>query len=230
MYQGKKVTAIITAAGSGVRFGAAFNKVFCELDGEPLYRFSLSVFGSHPAVDEIIITVKSGEEILFDTAGTKKPVRLIPGGKTRRESVMNAVIAAEGDIILIQDAARPFLRQEYIDGCLGAMPGFSGATVASPARDTVKLARENGAVALTTDRSRTFLIQTPQCFRREVLLRCSLAYDGSYEATDECMLLEHEGEEVALITGGPHNIKITDPLDLEIAGVILHAQTDTHAG
>ena len=156
-----------------------------------------------------------------DVTYDENSITVVEGGQTRRESVRNALLATDADIVLIQDAARPFLKREYIDGCLDAMDRYPGATVAAPSTDTIKISREDQTVDHTTDRSRTWQTQTPQCFDRQVLLEANARYDGSIEATDDCMLLERTGFPVALIPGSAENIKITRPLDLKLAELLI---------
>ena len=225
MYRGKTVDAILLAAGSGTRFGAGYNKALVCLDRLPLFVRSLRVLTAHRAVDRVLLVMQKKElSILTDDVLGRYvdslPVR-VAGGATRHESVRNALKASDADIVLIQDAARPFITDDYIDGCLAAMDTCRGATVAAPSSDTVKIAGEDGFVAQTTVRARTWLTQTPQCFCRKTLLRANAAYDGSYEATDDCMLLERIDEPVALVPGSRENIKITTPLDLKLAKLIL---------
>ena len=107
----------------------------------------------------------------FDDWASRPCDRFVAGGATRRESVLNALKATNADIVLIQDGARPFLKSEYIDGCLAAMEQCPGATVAAPCTDTIKISDEYGLVKTTTNRADTWLTQTPQCFDRLTLLQ-----------------------------------------------------------
>ena len=161
-----------------------------------------------PAIREII---RAAQEA---TGEKTVPVLLAPGGESRQESVLNALKEAESPLVLVQDAARPYIRREYIDACLEALKEADGCAAAVPSRDTVKLTDENGYVTATTERARTFLVQTPQGARREALLdaytRC-----GGEAVTDDCSLLEKAGYRVKLVPGGPDNIKITFLEDLE---------------
>ena len=225
MYQGKTVDAVLPAAGSGTRFGAGYNKAFVTLGDAPLFVHALRTLCAHPAVDRVFLVMQEKDFAalpdlcLYGCDDTV--IEFTEGGATRRESVQNAVLRSDADIVLIQDAARPFITFSYIDGCLAALETCRGATVAAPATDTVKIADEKGLVTQTTDRARTWMTQTPQCFDRKTLLRAYDAYDGSYEATDDCMLLEHLGEAIAIVPGSRSNIKVTTPLDLVLAQALL---------
>ncbi len=220
MIQNKKVTAILLAAGSATRFGSGYNKVLAKLGGKPVYLWSLELLTAHPAIDQVILVAQEKEFEAFDDWAIRPCDRFVAGGATRRESVLNALKATDADIVLIQDGARPFLKSEYIDGCLAAMEHCSGATVAAPSTDTIKISDEYGLVKTTTNRADTWLTQTPQCFDRLTLLQANEVYDGSYEATDDCMLLEHLGMRVAIVPGSRENIKITMQLDLLMAKVL----------
>ena len=104
------------------------------------------------------------------------------------------------------------------------MEHCAGATVAAPSTDTIKISDEYGLVKHTTNRADTWLTQTPQCFDRLTLLQANDVYDGSYEATDDCMLLEHLGMRVAIVPGSRENIKITTQMDLLIAKALLESR------
>ena len=221
MIQDKKVTAVLLAAGSATRFGAGYNKVLAKLGDKPIYLWSLDILTAHPAIDQVILVAQEKEFSAFDGWTPRPGDKFVAGGATRRESVLNALRATDADIVLIQDGARPFLKSEYIDGCLNAMEQCTGATVAAPCTDTIKISDEYGLVRTTTERADTWMTQTPQCFDRKELLLANEFYDGSYEATDDCVLLEHLGEKVAIVPGSRENIKITMQLDLLMARTLL---------
>ena len=123
-------------------------------------------------------------------------------------------------MVLIHDGARPLVTERMLEDCLAALEEADGATIATPSRDTVKLADEEGYAEATTDRSRTWLVQTPQAFYREELLALHRALGDGPERgqiTDDCMLLERAGRRVKLVPGRRENIKITTPEDRELA-------------
>lgn len=216
MTQKKKVAAILLAGGSGTRFGADKNKVYVEALGQPIFQYSLDVFAAHPRVDEIILVAKAGEEDFLARLTCAKHRRVVTGGDTRQESVLHGLLATDADIVLIHDGARPLVKASYIDACLDAIESCSGASVAVRSKDTIKLADENGIVQMTTKRANTWLIQTPQCFDRKLLLEAHEAQKGNPEITDDCMLLELVGERVQLVEGDYTNIKVTTPEDLAL--------------
>ena len=223
MIQGKPVTAVLLAGGSGSRFGAGRNKVYVPLLGKPMLRYSWEVLEESPLVDQLILVIRPEDraDALAVTAGSRKPVRLAEGGETRQESVLHALADAQGELVLIQDGARPLLKPRYVTECLEAMERFPGAAVAVRSKDTVKLADAAGVVVQTTRRADTWIVQTPQCFHREALLEGHRLAAGDPEITDDCMLLERMGRPVKLVEGDYTNIKVTTAEDRILAELFL---------
>ena len=151
---------------------------------------------------------------------------VVTGGADRADSVKNALEAARGEIVLIHDGARPLVTAAMLADCLTTLAEADGATVAVPSRDTVKLADSNGYVTATTERSKTWLIQTPQAFRREELLALHCSITERETVTDDCMLLERAGRRVKLVMGSYRNLKITTPEDRELAEFYLGKGTE----
>lgn len=215
------VSGIIAAGGSSTRFGTGQNKTLCLLAGRPVLAYSLRTFLASPAVDEVILVARAGEEqtvrALAQSLAPQKPVAVVTGGVDRAASVQNGLAAAKGEIVLIHDGARPFVTEKMITSCLAALEGADGVTTAIPSRDTVKLADETGNVIATTCRRETFLVQTPQAFYREQLLRLHRTLSDRDTVTDDCMLLERAGLRVKLVAGSERNLKITTPNDLLLA-------------
>jgi 2-C-methyl-D-erythritol 4-phosphate cytidylyltransferase / 2-C-methyl-D-erythritol 2,4-cyclodiphosphate synthase len=167
-----------------------------------------------------------------------KPVRAVAGGAARADSVRNGLAAAEGSaVVLVHDAARPFATPELAARVAEAAARDGAALAAVPATDTVKRAAAEGdpRVAETLDRRTLWLAQTPQGFRRDLLLRAyEAAGAAAAAATDECALVERLGSPVTLVPGEPGNFKITGPADVERARAVLEAPVamgvgyDTH--
>ena len=215
------VSGIIAAGGSSTRFGTGQNKTLCLLAGRPVLAYSLRTFLASPAVDEVILVARSGEEqavrALAQSLAPQKPVAVVTGGADRVASVQKGLAAAKGEIVLIHDGARPFVTEKMITDCLAALEGADGVTAAIPSRDTVKLADGRGNVIATTCRRETFLVQTPQAFYRDQLLRLHRTLSDRDTVTDDCMLLECAGLRVKLVAGSERNLKITTPNDLLLA-------------
>lgn len=227
------VSGIILAGGSSTRYGTGENKTLVELLGRPVLEYSLRVFLAADVVDEVILAARAGEEAtlraLAESLSPEKPVTVVTGGKDRAESVQNALTAAKGERVLIHDGARPLVTKELLEDCLAALAQADGAAVAVASPDTVKLTGADGYVERSTDRSRTYLIQTPQAFYREELLALHRALGDGPERgqiTDDCMLLERAGRRVKLVPGRRENIKITTPADRELAEFYLKKGTD----
>ena len=191
---------------------------------------SVAAFLSHPAIAEVIVALP--QRVVDDppdylrAAAVAKPVRLVAGGARRQDSVANAFrIAAPGsDVIVIHDAARPFVSASLIARTIAAAAESGAAVAALQSRDTVKRADDARVVTETLARETIFLAQTPQAFRREVLAAAfEFATRSHVEATDEAALVERAGHSVRIVEGDASNIKITTPDDLVIADAIAHA-------
>lgn len=218
--------AIIAAAGSSVRYGGE-NKLMQELGGMPVLARTLLAVDRAGSIDEIVIAAREDELLpyaqLCKTFGIQKPVKVVPGGATRTESVLRAVLeASEGATLLaVQDGARPLVTSALIDDTVAAAQRYHAAAPAVPVTDTIKVAHD-GIVESTPERSTLFAVQTPQVFDAELLkaaLQDALRADAAL--TDDCSAVERFGKEVHLTAGDRENIKITTPLDLTIAEAIL---------
>jgi len=217
--------AAILAAGRGARFGA--DKTEALLAGKPVWRWSLDTFLNHPEIDAVIL-VTSADKIEELVALLPARVRVICGGNTRQESSLQAVLAAEGaEIILIHDAARPFVSNRIISDTIKGIQTSGAAAAALPVVDTIKEKSDEGI--RTLDRSRLVAMQTPQGARRTLLLQANeLSSPG---ATDEMALLEAIGISPTIVDGEPNNFKITTPEDLIRARSIVGAgETRTGIG
>lgn len=220
MIKEKSVTAVIVAAGNSVRFGQNCNKNFVHINEKPIVLYSLEAFNEHEQINEIFLVVKKEElEIakeVIEKIQPKKEIRLIIGGKTRKESVYNGIKESNAEIVIIHDAARPMIQQNYITKSLQAMEEIKGTSIAVKSKDTIKITDQKGIVIETTDRACTWLIQTPQCFHRKILLAAHEKYKEDDSITDDCMLLEKEKQPIKLIEGDYSNIKITTYDDLAL--------------
>lgn len=214
-----KFSAILAAGGSGTRFGGEINKVYLPLNGQTVIGVCMDKLLSSPLVAELICVYrKEDEELLLPVleekkAKSSKRILAVPGGETRRASVYEGLKQAQEDYVLVHDAARPFFTVKWIDDLAEALKSVSGASVALPSPDTVKITNEQGLVLETTDRSRTWLVQTPQAFRRSVLLKAHQRVPSSVPVTDDCGMLEYCGFDVRLVPGSSANQKLTAPED-----------------
>jgi 2-C-methyl-D-erythritol 4-phosphate cytidylyltransferase len=151
---------------------------------------------------------------------------VVEGGETRSESVSNALAAVGTELVAVHDAARPLVTPELVEGVVATLvadPDAAGAIAAAPLTDTVKQVRAGGVLVETTlDRGRLWAAQTPQVFRTEALRRALEADpERVAAATDEAMLVEAAGGRVLIHPSPPENLKITTPLDLQLAELLL---------
>lgn len=215
------VVAVIAAAGRGRRLGGGRPKQLLELGGRSLLQRSVDAFDRSPRVAEIVVAVPAdlATSGALSLAGTK-PCRIVAGGARRQDSVANGFDAVDSraDIVVVHDAARPFVTEDLIARTIDAAAESGAAIAAVPARDTVKRAAADCRfVGETLPRETVYLAQTPQAFQREVLRAAiALGRDG-VEGTDEAVLAERAGHPVRLVEGDPRNIKITTPDDLTLA-------------
>lgn len=216
----KSVTAIIVAAGDSTRFGQNKNKNLFEVNEKPIIAYSIEAFNKSNRIDDIILVIKASEKEYFEgivqNIELSKTLKYVNGGKTRMESVYNALRKTTSDIVIIHDGARPRIKEEYIDKCLEQMGKFKGVTVGVKAKDTIKICDDNGVVIETTKRANTYLIQTPQCFDRETLLELHEKFKGDSEITDDCMVLEKGGYKIKVVEGDYTNVKVTTFDDLHL--------------
>lgn len=221
-----KFGAVLLAAGNSTRMGGSRSKVLEELGGRPALCRSLEVLDRCPLIGEICLVCREQDrgDMLPLTSGLATPVRVVPGGAQRQDSVEQGVEALTGpwEYVAIHDGARPLVTEEVLAAvCRDAM-AHGAATAAVPSKDTCKLADGAGFVAATPARDRLWAVQTPQAFSlalyREALEKARAA-GQSY--TDDCQLIEAAGGKVKLTMGDYRNIKLTTPEDLLAARAYL---------
>ena len=220
----KRCGAVIVAAGSASRMGG-IDKIMADLGGEPVIRRTVRNFQECDAISEIVIVTR--EDLILPVtnacAGMDKVTAVLAGGKSRPESVANGLSALSDKVKLaaIQDGARPFAGWRLIDRTVRAANTYGAAAPAIPVKDTIKVVH-GGIVKETPDRASLNAVQTPQVFDLD-LLRGALkkaAQDGA-QITDDCSALERMGMSVKIVEGDERNIKITTPMDLKIAELLL---------
>lgn len=220
----RKITAIILAAGNSTRFGKNRNKNFEKINEKTILSYSLIAFEKNKYVDDIILAIKEKEldevKNILKQENITKNVKCICGGKTRNESVYNCIKAIDSDIVIIHDGARPLIKQDYINECVKSINEFDGVTMGVKVKDTIKLVDYNNIVMNTTKRDETWMIQTPQCFNRDILFKMHEKYQNE-DVTDDCELLEKDNYKIKVIEGNYTNIKITTYDDLDIAKCFL---------
>ena len=216
------VTAIIAAAGAGRRLGAAKPKQLLDIGGGSMLQHSVMAFLDHPRVSDIVVVLPAGHPSLVLAAADPArvaSVRTVAGGDRRQDSVANGfdAVRADSDVVLIHDAARPFVTADLIDRTIDAAMKHGAAIAAVQSRDTVKQVGAGGTITGTIPRETVYLAQTPQGFRRDVLAQAIAAARSGVEATDEAALAERAGYKVHVVDGDPGNVKVTTADDLEAA-------------
>jgi 2-C-methyl-D-erythritol 4-phosphate cytidylyltransferase len=218
---------ILPAAGMGKRMGVGKNKLFIELNGTPVFIHTLQVFHSDDHCERMIIAVHPDDietmEQLIKNYGLDQKTYIVTGGSERQHSVYNALqrVAGEG-IVLVHDAARPFLEVELLKELVHSARVYGAAVLAVPVKDTIKKV-ENGMVVETVERSSLWAIQTPQAFRIPLLIKAHQeAIKANFLGTDDASLIENIGEKVAIVEGDYNNIKLTTPEDLYFAQAIIN--------
>jgi 2-C-methyl-D-erythritol 4-phosphate cytidylyltransferase/2-C-methyl-D-erythritol 2,4-cyclodiphosphate synthase len=238
MIGGERIGAIVAAGGAGLRAGVA--KQWLVLGGESVLRRSARLLAECELIDELVAVVPPGEEprAAAELAGLPREARVVAGGAQRADSVRNGLAALQGcAVVLVHDAARPFATPELVRRVAEAAARDGAALAAQPATDTVKRAAGPAApgseprVAATLDRREVWLAQTPQGFRRELLLRAyEEAGSEASAATDESALVERLGAPVTLVASGPGNFKITSPGDVDRARALTELPFATGVG
>src|SRR4051812_7667490 len=228
------VSAIVAAGGAGRRLGAARPKQLLDIGGGSMLQHSVLAFLAHPRVSEIVIVKPAGPLPLafpqLDPARLQL-MRTVDGGGRRQDSVANRfdAVSPSADIVLVHDAARPFVSAPLIDQTINAAATHGAAIVALQSNDTVKRP-EGGAIVDTIPREQVYLAQTPQGFRREVLAAAVAMGRSGIEATDEAALAERAGYRVHVVEGDPGNVKITTEEDLRVARARTGAVSTTRIG
>lgn len=211
---------VIVAAGAGVRAGPGEPKQFRPIVGVPMLLRALRPFTSHPSVAQVVVAlpgvyVERPPEWLAKLLGER--LLLVPGGETRARSVRAGLAALPPGlaVILVHDAARPFVSRQTIDAVLARARAGVGAVAALPVSDTLKEVDEQ-RVLRTVPRERLWRAQTPQGFPREMLER-AYARLGANAPTDDAALCEAAGFPVEVVLDGPENLKVTTADDFRIA-------------
>jgi 2-C-methyl-D-erythritol 4-phosphate cytidylyltransferase/2-C-methyl-D-erythritol 4-phosphate cytidylyltransferase/2-C-methyl-D-erythritol 2,4-cyclodiphosphate synthase len=219
-------SAIVVAAGRGSRMGTDEPKQYLPLAGKPMLLHALELFEAMPEIGEVVLVAGEDEigrcEALCAAHGLRKVRRIVAGGAERQQSVRRGLAAASGEWVLVHDAVRPLVTAEAVRRCMAAAGGTGAAVLAVPVKDTIKVVDDAGRVTATPERRSLRAVQTPQAFRRELLLAChERAEREGFAATDDAMVVERYGHPVATAEGEYANIKITTPEDLVAAERLL---------
>lgn len=228
----RSLSVIIPAAGSGVRMGAEVPKPFIKLGDRTILEHTISRFTESPLVGQIIIATSASYVTEIEAMQHELPdsisFHVVEGGSERQYSIFNAlkVVSKDMKFVAVHDAVRPFIRAELIAACVEVAREKGGAVVGVPAKDTIKKVNKDELITSTPDRSYLWQAQTPQVFQRSLLMKAyESALQDDFVGTDDASLVERIGGEVKMVMGDRENLKITYPIDLQIAELILGART-----
>ena len=222
-----KVAVIIPAAGAGKRFGGDVKKPFAQLDNRPVFIRSIELFINRPDVCQTILTVAPDD---YDVVKEKYAanimfmgVKLVKGGAERFESVKLALaqVDPEAELICVHDAVRPCVLEAWIDKVFDEAGKSGAAILAAPLSGTIKRVAASRVVDQTVPREGLYEAQTPQVFRKDVLLRAYAELPADFVPTDDAQAVERIGHPVAVVPSDHRNIKITTPGDMSLAAALL---------
>ena len=225
------VSAIIVAAGKGIRMKGATRKQYLELAGQPILSYSLITFDACTLIGEIFLVVPK-EDIdvcqnkIISVLNLKKKVHLVSGGVYRQDSVYNGLLSISNktNTVVIHDGVRPFIRPEDLTSCIVCAKDVGACTLGTPVNDTLKRVDKSQIIEETMDRESVWLIQTPQAFQYDLILKAhETARRDGVVGTDDASLVERLGKGVKIIKGSKLNIKITVKEDLVVANALIDA-------
>ena len=216
--------AVIVAAGTASRMGG-IDKVMAELEGEPMILRTVRTFQTCDAISEIVIVTREDLilPIMHLCVGLEKVKAVVAGGSSRQESVERGLNALSNKVklVAVQDGARPLITHAVIDRTVRAAHSYGAAAPAIPVKDTIKVVT-GGVVKETPDRKSLQAVQTPQVFDLAILKGAlKKAKEDNAEVTDDCSAVERLGMSIKIVEGDERNIKVTTPMDLAIAKLLL---------
>ncbi len=221
------VSAIIVAAGKGIRMDDNVRKQYLLLDNRPLISHTIEVFDKCNMIDEIFLVVPEEDfvfcnENILNQRNFQKKLSLVPGGAERQDSVYNGLLAIDNiiddSIVVIHDGVRPFIRSEQLTECITCATDYDACIFGIPAYDTLKRVNSSRFIENTIERKDIWLAQTPQAFKYNLIRRAhENAIRTGINGTDDAMLVEQLGVKVRVVRGSRCNVKITTREDLLLA-------------
>lgn len=231
----QKVAVIIPAAGIGKRMKNEVSKQYIEIEGKPIVAYTINQFQISNNIDEIVLVVGEdeigyAEKNIKSRYGFSKITHIIKGGKERQDSVFEGLKCLDDmtDIVLVHDAVRPLISLKAIDLIVESAKKFEACIFGVKVKDTIKVINENGYVAATPERNSLVIIQTPQAFKKSILINAyQKGIEEGFLATDDSMLVEEYTDvKVKVLEGSYDNIKITTPEDLQIIKQLMKLTSD----
>ena len=223
------VALIIPAAGSGSRLNKPVPKPFVEVEGTTILEHTIDCFLPLEGLRQVIVATSSEylekAETILDNLDVNSVVKTgcVIGGRERQHSIQNALDqVGESDLVAVHDAVRPFVRLEVIKNCCQAAATHGASVAGVPAKDTIKKVDEKQFILETPERKYLWQAQTPQVFRRKLLVRAyEDAQKDNFIGTDDASLVERLGVPIRMVESDRMNFKITYPLDLRLARILI---------
>ncbi|MGR3319072.1 MAG: 2-C-methyl-D-erythritol 4-phosphate cytidylyltransferase [Candidatus Anammoxibacter sp.] len=227
-----KTSLITVAGGYSSRMGGSVRKPFLDIDGKPIFFYTLAIFSKIPFIEQIVFVVNAADlqmvnEKWGDRLKEYKVTHVVPGGKRRQDSVYNGLkqVKADCEVVLIHDCVRPFISQDLILQVINKAYEQGAAIVAVPVKDTIKESdspNKTTVITRTVPRANLWAAQTPQGFKIGIIREAyDMLQNSDFEATDDAQVVEKCGYDVEIVRGSYKNIKITTQEDLKIAESIL---------
>jgi 2-C-methyl-D-erythritol 4-phosphate cytidylyltransferase len=226
------ISAVIVAAGKGIRMNDTVQKQYLSLAGRPVLSHTLSVFDECNLISKIFLVVSKKDFVYCRNnilTVFKKEINLVAGGKKRQDSVYNGLLAVgeNDEIVIIHDGVRPFVNKEMLELCIKGARKHGACILGIPAQDTLKQISCSGDIEKTIERNNIWLAQTPQAFKYNMIKRAhEYARMNGHTGTDDANLIEKMGNVVKILKGSKMNIKITTREDLRLAEVMLREGLD----
>jgi 2-C-methyl-D-erythritol 4-phosphate cytidylyltransferase len=222
-------SAIIVAAGKGIRMGDEVRKQYLFLDDRPVISHTIEAFDKCDMIDGIFLVVPEEDfefynNTILNLKNFQKEVNLVPGGAERQDSVYNGLLSIDNtdNIVIIHDGVRPFIRSEQLSECISYATDYDACIFAVPAYDTLKRVNSSEFIEDTIERRNIWLAQTPQAFKYKIIRNAhENARQLSITGTDDAMLVELLGIKVKVIKGSRYNVKITTKEDLLLARAMI---------
>lgn len=227
----EKNVAIILAAGQGKRMNSSIPKQYLMLEDRPVLFYAIQAFEKAACIDEIILVVGRDQidyctQKIVNKYNFQKVKKIIPGGKERYDSVYCGIKEAlDADNIFIHDGARPFVTEKNIEDTLKCVQVHGACVLGVPVKDTIKIVDRDNIIVQTPDRAYVWAIQTPQVFKKDIILEAydKLSVSNVSNITDDAMVVEQMlGLQVKVVEGSYENIKITTPDDLRVVECYLN--------
>jgi 2-C-methyl-D-erythritol 4-phosphate cytidylyltransferase len=224
-----KVNVIIAAAGYGKRFGGKTSKQLLLLEGKPILYYSLKVFEEIKSVSNICIVTN---DVILDKIKEivtkykfKKVKNIILGGEERQQSIyegLKTINNKSDSIVLIHDSVRPFIDKSLVNSVIKSAGLYGSGIPSIPLKDTIKFSKDGSIFENTPDRKNLWAVQTPQGFKYSIIMKAhKKAVIDSFYGTDDASLLEHIGHKTKMVKGYEKNMKITTPIDLSFARLLI---------